>query len=126
MKKVISLVLVFVLAVGLGFGVSYFRTEISAADIEPTPATGETVPLLSGDPLDFATHYSKGAINKYYVKGVDKYAPAPLEIKWEKVNGATSYKVKLSEDETMKDPKEFITFETKVTIEDLFPKVACG
>ncbi|MBP5773117.1 MAG: tyrosine-protein phosphatase [Eubacterium sp.] len=120
MKKVLSLILVFALALGLGVGVSFVQKDISAADINPTPEQGATVNLLKGDPLDFATHYSKGAINKYYVKGVDKYAPAPLVIEWEKVNGATSYKVKLSEDETMKDAKEFITFETKVTIEDLF------
>ena len=120
MKKVLSLILVFALAVGLGVGVSFVQKDISAADINPTPEQGATVNLLEGDPLDFATHYSKGAINKYYEKGVDKYAPAPLVIEWEKVNGATSYKVKLSENETMTDPKEFITFETKVTIEDLF------
>ena len=120
MKKVLSLILVFALAVGLGVGVSFVQKDISAADINPTPEQGATVNLLEGDPLEFASHYSKGAINKYYVKGVDKYAPAPLVIEWEKVNGATSYKVKLSENETMTDPKEFITFETKVTIEDLF------
>ena len=120
MKKVLSLILVFALAVGLGVGVSFVQKDISAADINPTPEQGATVNLLEGDPLEFATHYSKGAINKYYEKGVDKYAPAPLVIEWEKVNGATSYKVKLSENETMTDPKEFITFETKVTIEDLF------
>ncbi len=120
MKKIISLILTFVLAVGLGFGVSFVQKDISAADINPTPEHGATVNLLEGDPLEFATHYSKGAINKYYEKGVDKYAPKPLEIEWDKIDGATSYKVKLSEDETMKDPKEFITFETKVTIEDLF------
>ena len=120
MKKILSLILVFALAVGLGVGVSFVQKDISAADINPTPEQGATVNLLEGDPLDFATHYSKGAINKYYVKGVDKYAPAPLVIEWEKVDGATSYKVKLSENETMTNPDEHMTFETKVTIEDLY------
>ena len=106
MKKVLSLILVFALALGLGFGVSFVQKDISAADINPTPEQGATVNLLEGDPLDFATHYSKGAINKYYEKGVDKYAPAPLVIEWEGVPGAKSYAVKLSEDETMKDAKD--------------------
>ena len=63
MKKVLSLILVFALAVGLGVGVSFVQKDISAADINPTPEQGATVNLLEGDPLDFATHYSKGAIN---------------------------------------------------------------
>ena len=120
MKKVISLVLAFVLAAGLGFGVSYFRSEVSASDIQPTPANGETVPLLSGDPLDFATHYSRGAINKYYVQGVDKYFPEPLHISWDKVSGATSYAVRFGEKEDLTDAEKYITFENKLDIEDLY------
>ena len=120
MKKVLSLILVFALAVGLGFGVSYFRTEISAADIQPTPANGETVPLLGGDIFEFATHYSKGAINKYYEQGKDKYAPKPLTLEWDKINGATSYAVRFGQKEDLSDAEKYITFENKLDIEDLF------
>ena len=120
MKKVISLVLAFVLAVGLGFGVSYFREEISAADIRTVPAEGATVPLLSGDPLEFATHYSKGLINKYYEQDKDKYFPAPLTIEWDKVDGATSYAVRFGEKEDLADAEKIVVPENKLVMEDLF------
>lgn len=120
MKKVISLCLTFILAVGLGFGVSYYRSDVSAADINPTPATGETVPLLSGDIYDFVTHYSKGAINKYYKKGTDHYFPTPLTIEWEKVDGATSYGVKFAQKEDLSDVEPQVVFENKLVMEDLY------
>lgn len=120
MKKVISLVLTFVLAVGIGFGVSIYNADINAADINPTPANGETVPLLSGKALDFATHYSKGAINKYFTKGSNKYAPCPLTIQWDVVSGASSYLVRYGTDPELKKSEEIATPESRVDIEDLY------
>ena len=120
MKKVISLVLTFVLATGIGFGVSFYHADISAANINPTPANGETVPLLGGDPLEFATHYYKGAINNYFEKNKSKYAPKALHIEWEPVKNAHSYLVKLSEKEDLSNPVEFPIFENKLDIEDLY------
>lgn len=120
MKKVLSLILVFALALGLGVGVSFVQKDISAADIQPVPAEGVTVPLLSGDPLEFATHYSKGLINKYYEKDKDKYFPAPLTIEWDKVDGATSYAVRFGKKEDLADAEKIVVLENKLEMEDLF------
>ncbi len=120
MKKVISCILIFILAVGIGFGVSFYRTDISAADISSSPENGETVPLLGGDIYEFCTNYKKGAIADYYQQGANKYVPKPLTIEWDKVDGASSYSVRIGEKDDLTDSKKYVAMENKIQINDLY------
>ncbi|MCR5430184.1 MAG: tyrosine-protein phosphatase [Eubacterium sp.] len=119
MKKAIALIVVFVLAVGIGFGVNFYHENISAADIEPTPTNNETVPLLGGDIYEFCTHYKKGIINDYYTQYANKYAPKPLSIEWDSVKDATSYAVRLGMKSDLTDSKKYVVMENKLDVEDL-------
>lgn len=120
MKKIISLVLTFVLAVGIGISFNFYQVKTSAGVITATPENDETVNLIAGDMYDFCANYAWKDIEKYYTQYADKYTPKPLEIKWNKVNGAKSYEVLISTNEDMTDPKRIVTMDTETKVNDLF------
>ena len=84
------------------------------------PKDRSTVPLLGGGIYDYSTHFSKGAINKYYYKGANAYAPKTLTIEWEAVSGAPSYTVRFGQKEDLTDTEPQVVFENKLEVEDLY------
>ena len=98
------------------------ETAVYQPIITATPTNGETVSLLDTESgiYQVTSNYKKSATKKYYEKGVDLYFPAALTISWESTETAEYYTLKLGMKKDLSDAKSFATFDTSITLKDLF------
>lgn len=119
MKKLLSIVLSLTLVVGLLVGMpAVTKAEDS---INVTPADGAQVDLLSDYAYDFCANYERGLVKTLYKKNSNRYYPTPAKFEWDKVSGATSYKLEVSTDANLANPIEINTASNMVEVEDLLP-----
>ncbi len=93
--------------------------EISAT---PNLANGAEVALVSSQMAAFANAYSMeniGTAVNYVNKG-DEYAPVPVTLEWDGVNGAPSYTVKLATNSALTEAVTYTTTQPSLVIEDLY------
>ena len=79
-----------------------------------------TMPLLSGDIYAACANYTKGVTDKYNPNFTDCFAPTPLTISWESAEEPLYYTFDISTNEDMSSPESYLTFDTSVTLENLF------
>lgn len=79
-----------------------------------------TLPLLSGDIYEACANYTKGVTDKYNPNFTDCFAPTPLTVSWESAEEPLYYTFDISTNEDMSSPDSYLTFDTSVTLENLF------
>ena len=87
--------------------------------VSSSPSECEKIALLSGNIYEFASAYEKGKAERYY-DGTDQFAPTPVTLSWVAESGAQYYTVILSQKADLSNAQSFVTFDTTLTIEDLF------
>ena len=119
MKKAISIILTLALVISMAFIPSEVQISAETFNIVSAPADGSTVDLLNGDDLEFALHYNKSSIDKYYSRYSNKYYPAPYTISWNEVPGAENYNVIIGTNKDLSGAKGYTVKGTTLEIEDL-------
>ena len=79
----------------------------------------EKVSLLEGGIYETAKNYEKCKAQNYYT-GEDCFAPVNVEMSWAAEEGAQYYTVKLATNRELKDAVSYVTFDTALSIPDLF------
>ena len=79
-----------------------------------------TLPLLSGDIYAACANYTKGVTDKYNPDFTDCFAPTPLTISWQSAEEPLYYTFDISTNEDMSSPDSYLTFDTSVTLNNLF------
>ena len=79
-----------------------------------------TLPLLSGDIYTVCTEYKRGITDNYNKNFEDCFAPTPLTVSWESKEAPLYYTFDISTNEDMSDPDSYVTFDTSVTLKNLF------
>lgn len=80
----------------------------------------ETVNLLEGGIYETAANYEKFKSEEYYQPGVDCFAPVDVQMSWTAEEGALYYTVKLGMDKALTNATSYVTFESAMSIPDLF------
>ena len=86
---------------------------------------GETIALLEGEVLEFASNYTKGLGLQYAPavakQGTDRFAPKPATISWKNSrDGALYYTVRVGLKKDLSDAEEYLVNDTKIDVEYLF------
>lgn len=108
--------------------VGFFPTVTIAqaeGDIQYTPVlegtpNKVTLPLLSGDIYTVAANYEKYITDGYNLQFEDCFAPTPLTVSWESKETPLYYTFDISTNEDMSNPDSYVTFDTSVTLKNLF------
>lgn len=79
-----------------------------------------TLPLLSGDIYTVCANYEKYITDGYNLQFEDCFAPTPLTVSWESQETPLYYTFDISTNEDMSNPDSYITFDTSVTLKNLF------
>ena len=79
-----------------------------------------TVPLLSGEIYEVSKNYKKYITDSYNLEVADAFAPTPLTVSWESKEEALYYTFDISTNEDMSNPESYVTFNTSVTLKNLF------
>lgn len=88
----------------------------------------KTIPLLSGDILEFASAYEKLSSEKYLPSTYprestyreDDFAPTPMTLEWDNEEGALYYTVKVATNSDLSDAVSYLTFEPSIELSDLY------
>jgi len=83
------------------------------------PKHGGTVVLANDKISDFLTNYAPQGSRGYYDK-TDCYVNKPLTLSWNCNKSASSFSVRISQDEDFNDAETYVTTENSLTLEDLF------
>lgn len=121
------------MAIGMAFGVvgcagSQAKAETPKDGYEATITSemqGDTIALLSGEILEFASNYTIGCGLNYApilgTQSIDRFAPKPATISWENTrDGALYYTVRVGLKQDLSDAESYLVSDTSVDIDYLF------
>ncbi len=123
----------FALACGMALGMvgcagSQAMAETPQGGYEMTITSqmqGDTIALLEGEVLEFASNYTKGLGLQYAPatgsQSVDRFAPKPATISWENNrDGALYYTVRVGLKKDLSDAESYLVSDTTIDVDYLF------
>ena len=123
----------FALACGMALGVvgcagSQAMADTPKGEYEMTITSemqGDTIALLDGEVLEFASNYTKGLGLQYAPavakQGTDRFAPKPATISWENNrDGALYYTVRVGLKKDLSDAESYLISNTSIDVDYLF------
>ncbi|MBQ7374286.1 MAG: tyrosine-protein phosphatase [Clostridia bacterium] len=95
-------------------------SETATPSIASTPSEKVEISLLSGDIYEVCKNYKFYITDDYNLENKDVFAPTPLKITWSSKETPLYYILDVSSNEDMSNSKSYVTFDTSLTLENLF------